>query len=55
VVFRQVAKITGDPFLYEDTKTVISATGGLAGLHATLGVVWDGGVATYTGTYHFDP
>jgi Protein of unknown function (DUF3224) len=55
VVFRQVAKITGDPFLYEDTKTVISATGRLAGLHATLAVVWDGGVATYTGAYHFDP
>jgi hypothetical protein len=55
VVFRQVAKITGDPFLYEDAKTVISAIGGLAGLHANLAVAWDGGVATYTGTYHFDP
>lgn len=54
VVFRTEAKITGDPFFYQDKKTVISATGGLAGLHAELSVQWDGGVATYTGSYHFD-
>jgi hypothetical protein len=51
VVFATVAKITGDPFFYEDTKTVVSATGALTGLHATLRVRWDGAVATYTGSY----
>jgi hypothetical protein len=54
VVFRQVATITGDPFLYEDKKTIISATEGLAGLHGSISVRWDGGLATYTGAYHFD-
>jgi hypothetical protein len=54
VVFRTEAKITGDPFFYQDAKTVISATGGLAGLHGELSVHWDGGVATYSGSYHFD-
>lgn len=55
VVFRQVAKITGDPFFYEDKKTVISAAGGLAGLHGNISVQWDGGdLSTYTGSYHFD-
>jgi hypothetical protein len=54
VVFRTEAKITGVPFLLEDKKTILSATGGLAGLHGSLSVRWDGGVATYTGSYHFD-
>jgi hypothetical protein len=55
VVFRTEAKITGDPFFLEDKKTVVEASGGLAGLHANLSVRWDGGLATYSGSYHFDP
>jgi hypothetical protein len=54
VVFRTEAKIVGDPFFYQDKKTVISTTGGLADLHGELSVRWDGGIATYTGSYHFD-
>jgi hypothetical protein len=54
VVFRTEAKITGDPFLLQDKKTILSASGGLAGLHGSLSVRWDGGIATYTGSYHFD-
>ena len=54
VVFRTEAKIVGDPFFYQDKKTVISATGGLAGLHSELSVQWDGGIATYRGSYRFD-
>lgn len=55
VVFATVARITGDPFFYEDKKTVVSATGGLAGLRATMSVRWDGAVATYTGSYQLAP
>jgi hypothetical protein len=56
IVFRQVGTIVGDPFLLDVRSVAVSATGGLAGLHAKLVVLWDGvGPATYSGTYHFEP
>lgn len=55
VVFRQVGTIVGDPFFLDVRSVAVSATGGLAGLHANLVILWDGvGPATYSGTYHFD-
>jgi hypothetical protein len=56
VVLRQVGTITGDPFALELQTVSVSATGGLAGLHAVFVLRW-GGVApgTYSGTYSFDP
>jgi hypothetical protein len=56
LVFRQVGTIVGDPFFLELRSVAARATGGLAGLHAELIILWDlVGPATYFGTYHFEP
>jgi hypothetical protein len=55
-VFRSEGTITGDPFSLEARLSLTAATEDLTGLEAQLTVVWDGvSLATYSGTYHFDP
>jgi hypothetical protein len=56
VVFRQVGTITGEPFFLDMHTVSVSATGGLAGLHAEFDLRWNGvDPATYSGSYHFEP